>query len=326
MAASGGSRDAAPDGETGPELADLARLGRRLVRKAVTAARAEDAPVRKLLREHLGAGAGSLPVVSAAWPGYDHVNVQAGLSAWLAGPGRGHQLVGLTGFRHQVFGLGDLLQAGSDAYGVRVGSIALDTMPTGPDGQTMACVQCAVYLIEAGGAPVAVLLRGPDERTGIDGVTLEACAAEQETAQRVLDGIADQVVRHNVFRGQVITFGGEVFGRGRGQSVPAAVPGAPAGGPGRRDPAARRPGRHRAACPRHRPAGRPPERQRPAPQAGGPAARRARHGQDAHHPVPARAAAADDGRHRVRHLAALDRPGVLGGADAAAVRGGGRGR
>jgi hypothetical protein len=220
MAASGGSRDPALDGETGPELADLARLGRRLVRKAVTAARAEDAPVRKLLREHLGAGAGSLPVVSAAWPGYDHVNVQAGLSAWLAGPGRGHQLVGLTGFRHQVFGLGDLLQAGSDAYGVRVGSIALDTMPTGPGGQTMACVQCAVYLIEAGGAPVAVLLRGPDERTGIDGVTLEACAAEQESAQRVLDGIADQVVRHNVFRGQVITFGGEVFGRGRGQSMP----------------------------------------------------------------------------------------------------------
>jgi ATPase family associated with various cellular activities (AAA) len=216
--AAGGTTDSALDGETGPELADVARLARRLVRRAVSAARAEDAPARGLLRAHLKAGAGSLPVVSGTWPIYDHVNVQAGLNAWLAEPGRRHQLIGLTGFRHQVFGLGDLLQgAGSDASGVGVGSLALDTVPAGPDGQTLACVQCAIYLIEDGGAPAAVLLRGPDERTGIEEATLEVCAPEQETAQRVLDEVKDQVVRHNVFRGQVVTFGGDVFGRGRGR-------------------------------------------------------------------------------------------------------------
>jgi hypothetical protein len=210
------TRADAPDGETGPELADVGRLARRLVRRAVTAARAEDAPARKLLRAHLGAGADGLPVVSGTWPGYDHVNVQAGLDAWLAAGGRRHELAGLTGFRHQIFGLGDLLQAGSDAYGVGVGSIALDRRPSGPGGQTLACVQCGVYLIETNGTPAAILMRGPDDRTGIEDVTLEVCAADQAVAQRVLDEVGDQVVARNVFRGHVLSFGGDVFDRGQG--------------------------------------------------------------------------------------------------------------
>jgi ATPase family associated with various cellular activities (AAA) len=212
----GSTRPDVPDSETGPELADVARLARRLVRRAVTAARVQDAPARTLLRAHLGAGTASLPVVSGTWPGYDHVNVQAGLNAWLAGGKRRHELAGLTGFRHQVFGLGDLLQAGSDAYGVGVGSVALDTRPAGPAGQTLACVQCAIYLIEEAGSPVAVLVRGPDERTGIEDVTLEACAPDQAVAQRVLDEVGDLVVRCNVFRGHVLSFGGDVFSRGGG--------------------------------------------------------------------------------------------------------------
>jgi hypothetical protein len=212
----GSTRPDVPDSETGPELADVARLARRLVRRAVTAARVQDAPARTLLRAHLGAGTASLPVVSGTWPGYDHVNVQAGLNAWLAVGDRRHELAGLTGFRHQVFGLGDLLQAGSDAYGVGVGSVALDTRPAGPAGQTLACVQCAIYLTEEAGSPVAVLLRGPDERTGIEDVTLEACAPDQAVAQRVLDEVGDLVVRCNVFRGHVLSFGGDVFNRGGG--------------------------------------------------------------------------------------------------------------
>jgi hypothetical protein len=212
----GSTRPDVPDSETGPELADVARLARRLVRRAVTAARVQDAPARTLLRAHLGAGTASLPVVSGTWPGYDHVNVQAGLNAWLAGGDRRHELAGLTGFRHQVFGLGDLLQAGSDAYGVGVGSVALDTRPAGPAGQTLACVQCAIYLTEEAGSPVAVLVRGPDERTGIEDVTLEACAPDQAVAQRVLDEVGDLVVQCNVFRGHVLSFGGDVFNRGGG--------------------------------------------------------------------------------------------------------------
>ena len=76
-----------------PELADVARMARRLMRQAVLTARAEDGPVQRALREHLGPEAAGRPVVSGSWRGYDHVNVQAGLDAWLAADdqiGRAH--------------------------------------------------------------------------------------------------------------------------------------------------------------------------------------------------------------------------------------------
>ena len=68
--------------------------------------------LQRLLFDHLGPGWASLPVVTGSWPAYDHVNVQIGLDAWLAAPGREHELAGITGFRHVSFGLGDLAQSG----------------------------------------------------------------------------------------------------------------------------------------------------------------------------------------------------------------------
>ena len=197
-----------------PELADIGRLARRLVRRGVAAARAQDAPTRRLLRDHLGPAGSSLPVVARSWPRYDHVNVQAGLDAWLAAPGRRHQLAGLTGFRHQDFGLADLIQpARYDQLGV--GSVATVVLPAGPAGETRACVQCGLYLIEDAGTRIALLLRGPEEH-GSDEVHLEVCGADQATAERVLDEVGQLTAERNVFRGQVVTFGGEVFGHVRG--------------------------------------------------------------------------------------------------------------
>jgi hypothetical protein len=46
-----------------PELADVARLARRLVYRAVDAARTGDKPLRRLLLDHLGADADSVPAL-----------------------------------------------------------------------------------------------------------------------------------------------------------------------------------------------------------------------------------------------------------------------
>jgi hypothetical protein len=91
------------------ELGDVGRLARRLLRRVVVAARTEDAPVQRALWEHLGPRAADVPVVRVTWPGYDRVNVQVGLDAWLAAPGRRYELAGLTGF-HPGPGLADLVQ------------------------------------------------------------------------------------------------------------------------------------------------------------------------------------------------------------------------
>jgi hypothetical protein len=211
--ATGGGRE--PDAAARPELADVARLGRRLMRRTVQLARADESSVRHLLTSHLGAEVPALPVVSGAWPRYDHVNVQAGLEAWLAAPGREHEIAGLTGFRHAEFGLSDLVQP-SPWQHVGRGSVTTTTLPSGPDGATRACVQCAIYLVREEAGPLALLLRGPEEHSAEQGVTVEVACASQQQGRRALDEIRRLAIEHNVFRGHVVAFGGEVFGHGGG--------------------------------------------------------------------------------------------------------------
>jgi len=133
--------------EAPPELADVGRLARRIVSRAVQTARAEEAPVPRLLRAHLGSRSTELPVARRSWPRYDQVNVQHGLEAWLAEGGREHQLNGLTRYRHRDFGLADLLQPGGDASYLGIGSVQLTTQAAGPGGRVKGCVQCGVYLV-----------------------------------------------------------------------------------------------------------------------------------------------------------------------------------
>ena len=202
------------EGGDRPELADVIRLARRLVRQVVHAARADEASIQRRLADHLGADAGSLPVASGSWPRYDRVNVQAGLDAWLAEPGREHEVAGITGFRHRMFGLADLSHPNPWHAGLGLGSVTTDLLPSGPDGATLACVQCALYLVSDADGPVALLVRGPEEHMS-PGVTVEAVAASAERSQRAVDGIRRLSISRNVFRGHVIEFGGEVFGYDR---------------------------------------------------------------------------------------------------------------
>jgi ATPase family protein associated with various cellular activities (AAA) len=103
------------------------------MQRTVAAARAEEESVSRLLADHLSAGEATPPIARGSWPVYDQVNVQTGLDAWLAEPGREHQLVGLTGFRNRDFGLADLLQGGSQPWvPPGVGSVATEALPAGP--------------------------------------------------------------------------------------------------------------------------------------------------------------------------------------------------
>lgn len=104
----------------GPEIADVARLARRFMNRAVETARAEDRPLRRVLLDHLGADAATLPTASATWPSWDHVNIQVGIDAWLAAsPGRRHSVVGISGSgmaRHMDVSITDFVHSGHDFY------------------------------------------------------------------------------------------------------------------------------------------------------------------------------------------------------------------
>ncbi len=186
------------------------------MRRTVAAARAGEDSVGRLLTDHLGPQAAELPVAKGSWPAYDQVNVQTGLDAWLGQPGRTHRLVGLTEFRHRDFGLADLMQQ-SDRWGggPDIGNVAIEALPAGPGGLTRPCVQCGVYLSTDEDGPVALLIRGPEEHGAMEGVGVEVACAQPERAQHIVGEIRRLAIELNVFRGHVISFGGEVFGRHR---------------------------------------------------------------------------------------------------------------
>jgi hypothetical protein len=202
-----------------PELADVGRLWRRLARRVLGAARADESPsVPGTLVEHLGPQVGELPVVGDAWPPYEHVNLQVALDRWLSAKGRSHQLVGLTGFQNRMFSLADLSQPMTAMHGPGIGSVALESVACGPDGQTMSCVRCGLYLVEDDGQRLAVLFReeaqhGPRGRAGI---AIEILCPDPARGSEVLQELRELALRHNVFRGQVLSFDQEMFGPGSG--------------------------------------------------------------------------------------------------------------
>ncbi|HEY5354091.1 MAG TPA: ATP-binding protein [Streptosporangiaceae bacterium] len=192
-----------------PELADVARLAGRVLSLAVAAARAQDAPVQRALAAHLGAQAAGWPVATASWPAFDQVNVQAGLDAWLAGPGLRYELLGLTGVRHGPVDLADLTAAGlprSPASVPGIGSVTTAVRPAGPGGISRACVTCGLYLVEQTGQQSAVLLRGPAGDDPRDVVSVQVTAPDQAAAGQILDQIRTLATAHNIYRGQVISF------------------------------------------------------------------------------------------------------------------------
>jgi hypothetical protein len=202
------------------QLADVGRMARRLVRRFVAAARLDEAPsLGSALSEHLGPSAATLPVVSDSWAPYEHVNVQLGLEAWLAQEGRDHELVGVTGYQHRQFTLADLVSPGPFTGGMGIGSVGLANQASGPEGRTYPCVQCGLYLVRDAHGPIAVLLRGSDSRGAQENVSIEVMATDADVAAAALSAVRAEALRRNVFRGQVLSFGSQMFGPDRAPLV-----------------------------------------------------------------------------------------------------------
>ena len=209
----GGPGDTEPPEEVRPERADVGRLVRRAVRGTVGAARAADrTTLARMLSEHLGGRGPGADVLEERWPPYEHVNVQAGMDAWLATVDE-HEVVGVVGQQRHDFGLAQLLDtAPGDLYGPRPGRVARVNRACGPDGQVRACVRCALYLVTHQGQRSAVLFRDAEPHYGMPSVTVEVVSPETAASAAIAATIRAMSLEHNVFRGQVLSFGGEVFG------------------------------------------------------------------------------------------------------------------
>jgi len=200
------------DGDDRLRLSDLGKLARRARRHVVGAARADDRPtLTRLLAAHLGTSLADLEVMEERWPSYDLVNVQVAVDTWLAQGSRTHELVGLAHFRHEDFGLADLLRPQHEEYGPVPGNVSWVNLASGPDGQVQRAVRAGLYLVTEPDVRAAILvLAGEPEMDS--GPEVHIVADRPGVAADIAGSLRDLSVQRNVFRGQVISFGQDMFG------------------------------------------------------------------------------------------------------------------
>lgn len=202
-----------------PEFADVARLARRFLAKGVEAARADERPLRRVLLDHLGAGAATLPTASATWPTWDHVNIQVGLDAWLAASAaRRHQIVGIGGVgmsRHVDISITDFAQPGHDMLAAGATGVMTEAVPCGPGGQTRPCVINGIYLVTDAADRPAVMVRPVSHGPRAE-IVLQVAGPTSAAADAALAEIRRLALAGSVFRGQVLSFGPELLGPGWG--------------------------------------------------------------------------------------------------------------
>lgn len=167
------------------------------------------------VREHLGPERVGASVVSRELAPFEQVNLQVALDSWAAGTGRTVIVQGVSMPPH--FGGLSLQQVliGEGLPPLRMTAPELVDLPSGPDGQTRACVQTAVLLVEDHHGRYVLMVRGP-ERHHDPTLTVEIAGLEVAQAQALHAELGRLRSELNVYRGQVLEL---VMGSGGGMAL-----------------------------------------------------------------------------------------------------------
>ncbi len=169
--------------------------------------RAEETPFRALLRKHLGTDPNDVPVLTERFEPWEHIVVQSGLNAYLAGNDRAHQAVGLIGSAaggsfHVHPTLAQILAPASALSGAfEVGAPDWASVPTGA-GRSAPCLQQGVLLITDPSGTLAVYLR--QEVFPLRRVCLDVLAPEPESAAGFAAELRRLMSENNPYRRQVL--------------------------------------------------------------------------------------------------------------------------
>jgi hypothetical protein len=186
--------------------------------QAVSDAPVEAPPFLALIREHLGAEPGTLPVVSQDFEGTERPNLQVALDAYLEPESRTAELVGVSSplAGYQAIKLSMLLSPSRGGLMGRpepeIGPVEYVDVDLG-EGRVMTCIDSALLLVSTEAGPFAALVStGPDHGPYSGKLALQAIAGERESADRFLAEIRTEMRRRNVYRGRVVSLERPDFG------------------------------------------------------------------------------------------------------------------
>ncbi len=185
----------------------------RVIDSAPTAA---EYPLRALVGDHLGADPSKLPLLSEQFPSWQDINVQAGLDAYLAQPGRTSQLVGVSASSSDA-GAGMIFLRGIPTLaglmsmrGTRLGGVEYERRPSGVNVE-MACVKNGLLLVSGPGGPIVVWIR-EEGRRPYSSKALDVLAGSVEAAKSFLEELRRHMAERNLFRGQYVRLAADAFG------------------------------------------------------------------------------------------------------------------
>jgi hypothetical protein len=193
----------------GRDYRDLARGLVGLLEVARRTLTDEEVPSELVTRvtRHLGCELPDVVAVHERFQIWDHVNVHRGVEAYLVRYGSTGTWFGMSAGMmrpHQDL-LSRLATPGPGPIG-KAGSASYGTVATGPDTDTEVVTLGLIATVAPGGAPVVIGLRAERE-FGPPYGDLEILAADRDAASATRTVIARLTAEHNVFRGQVLSFG-----------------------------------------------------------------------------------------------------------------------
>ena len=199
---------------------DPARFGtafKAFMEAVVAAAAPPSSPLLERIQAHLGADPTQLRVVTEEYDSFDHPNVQVALDAYLAGPGRRADLVGVgaDNKRFMAFGLSDLLSRGGLPHGPVLTEGPVDYVNFHlADDRVLSCVQFGLYLVHDGDKRLVVFVAGPSDHGPRQKLRVEVVAGRPEDGQAFLAALTEAMRRLNVYRGHVISLSPGQLGPG----------------------------------------------------------------------------------------------------------------
>ncbi|MDN4609985.1 AAA family ATPase [Arthrobacter burdickii] len=161
------------------------------------------------LSAHLGAEAGSVPVVVEDVSGSRYVDADIILVS-LTGPGG--RLVGIGGGdqRHHM-SLSDMLQQSALYPNFPLAQPDYANLPVAPDRQRQT-VALGLRLFRRAGVPIALLQRKADPRYGRQSASLEVLCPDPAVTADFLAEFRRRMQRESVLKGQILSFTMEDFG------------------------------------------------------------------------------------------------------------------
>jgi hypothetical protein len=203
--------DPGVDGRTARELAGSLRA---VLRAAEHQLIDEDAPLLRMITDHIGCPVGEIPNVAAQWPSWEHANLQRGVEAYLAEHSPEATWFGVSGMGRGHQDLIDMLaMAATGMY--QLGAVDYASVAVGPRHSIDAVQFGLVRTAAPDGTPVVIGMRGaPPHHEPVCG--LQVLARDRATGSAVRERVEELIREHDVFRGQVLTFG---FSEQRGNQL-----------------------------------------------------------------------------------------------------------